>query len=201
MKQNYYILITGVGGQGNILASRVLASAAINEGFSVRVGETYGASQRGGSVVSHVKFGSNVHSPLVPKGYTDVILGFEPLETLRVASEYASPNTEIIVNTRPITSGVPQYPDLNSILDELNKLPSTSYMLNATEEVLNAFGTVRTLNMFMLGVLCGLNILPISQENFEHAIISNVKEKYVNVNIRAFQAGMRKANELKREGE
>lgn len=200
MKNTYYVLIAGIGGQGNILASRILASAAIKEGLSVRIGETYGASQRGGSVVSHVKLGHNVHSPLVPRGYADIILGFEPLETLRIATEYAGFNTKTIVNTRPIISGIFHYPSLDSILKELNQQHGVLYSLNATEEIFNKFGTVRVLNIFMLGIVHGLGILPISRESFENAISSNVREKYVAINLEAFEEGMKKAVELKKKG-
>ncbi len=198
MKGKYYILIAGVGGQGNILASRVLATAAIIEGYSVRIGETYGASQRGGSVVSHVKIGKDVFSPLIPKGYADVILGLEPLEALRIAYNFGNPDTVIISNVKPVPSGIPldSYPNVDSILKELSSLSHKVYVVNATEQVIKTVGTARALNIFMLGCLCGLEVIPLTQKSFEEAIRSVVPPKYVDLNIKAFREGVEAIRKL-----
>ena len=197
-KDTYYILIAGVGGQGNILASRIVATAAIIEGLHVRIGETYGASQRGGSVVSHVKIGRSVYSPLVPRGYADIVIGLEPLETLRVVLQYANRETLVISNTRPIFSGITSYPSVQDILNKLGAVVNKLYAFDATKEVLERIGTARVLNVFMLGCMHGYGIIPVSSRSFEEAISMNVPGKYVDLNMKAFREGVNKIKSLLR---
>ncbi|MCP4683562.1 MAG: indolepyruvate ferredoxin oxidoreductase, partial [Desulfobacterales bacterium] len=122
------LIIAGVGGQGNVLASHIIAYAGIQDGFFVTVGETYGASQRGGSVMSHVRLSSiTQRGPLVPEGQADVIMGLEPAETLRVIADFGNPNTRVIMNPRPVypiwvLSGLAEYPSVEDIINRLEKL-------------------------------------------------------------------------------
>ena len=124
IKDPLNIIICGVGGQGNILASELLAAALVEKGFNTTVGETYGVSQRGGSVMSHVRVSSlHQYGVLIPRGEADIIIGFEPIETLRVAREYGNKSTRIIFDTRPnyplgVLVGEALYPDsaLRSLL-------------------------------------------------------------------------------------
>jgi indolepyruvate ferredoxin oxidoreductase, beta subunit len=134
-KEPLNIIICGVGGQGNILASQVLATAGIKQGLKVSIGETYGASQRGGSVMSHIRFAQSFHpGPLIPKGEADLIVGFEPLETLRVLIDYGKDDTKVISNSRPnyplsVLSGEAKYPDLAIVFDEIKKLAQKAVIL------------------------------------------------------------------------
>jgi indolepyruvate ferredoxin oxidoreductase beta subunit len=122
------LIITGVGGQGNVLASQIVASAGIREGLFVTVGETYGASQRGGPVMSHVRFSEKAQcSPLISEGQADVVVGMEPVEALRVMAEFGSPDTRVILSPRPIfppwvLAGLATYPPIQEILSKLGEL-------------------------------------------------------------------------------
>src|SRR5512135_3720057 len=99
----YNLIITGVGGQGNVLSSQLIGQALVGKGFFVTIGETYGASQRGGSVMSHIRLSSRKQlSPLISRGQADVVLGLEPVEALRVLTVYGNRKTVVLTNTRPI---------------------------------------------------------------------------------------------------
>ena len=122
------IVICGIGGQGNVLASEVVGSAMTDRGYRVAIGETYGASQRGGSVMSHVRVSEDQElSVLIPSGEAHIIIGFEPLETLRMTRKYAGPNTTIVYDPRPVyplgvLQGIQQYPDQEALMAEIAEL-------------------------------------------------------------------------------
>ncbi|RLG57034.1 MAG: indolepyruvate ferredoxin oxidoreductase subunit beta [Candidatus Hydrothermarchaeota archaeon] len=183
------IIITGVGGQGILLASNVLGKAAIYEGYNVIGSETHGMAQRGGSVVSHVRIG-NVFSPLIPKGKADYMLAFEPLEALRNA-EFLNEKSIAIVNTYPIIpttlrGEVWKYPKVEKILTELKKF-SEVMAINASELARKA-GSIKTLNVVMLGALASTNF-PLSEENLKRAIREIVPPKTIEINMKAFELG------------
>lgn len=183
------IIITGVGGQGILLASNVLGKAAIYEGYNVIGSETHGMAQRGGSVVSHVRIG-NVFSPLIPKGKADYMLAFEPLEALRNA-EFLNEKSIAIVNTYPIIpttlrGEVWKYPKVEKILTELKKF-SEVMAINASELARKA-GSIKTLNVVMLGALASTNF-PLSEENLKKAIREIVPPKTIEINMKAFELG------------
>jgi indolepyruvate ferredoxin oxidoreductase beta subunit len=187
------ILIAGVGGQGNLLASRLLARAAMPKGFQATIGETKGASQRSGSVTSHIRFSTAPLGPLIPLKMAHIILGFEPLETLRSARKYSNENTTVIVNPAPVVpmlvaQGLQQYPLLDDIFSELRTLNQDVYVIDATELARDA-GDTLALNVVMLGALSGLSLLPFERKDFVNAIIGRVPEKYRDLNERAFHAG------------
>jgi indolepyruvate ferredoxin oxidoreductase beta subunit len=136
--EEFNLIIAGVGGQGSVLASRMVADAAIMEGYKVRVGETFGAAQRGGAVASHVRIGTKVYGPLVPEDGLDALVGLEPLEALRVGVKYLSPQAVAIVNTRrwfpvDVNVGRAKYPSLEEIEDSLKKLCNKVIMIDATK--------------------------------------------------------------------
>ncbi|RLG60069.1 MAG: indolepyruvate ferredoxin oxidoreductase subunit beta [Candidatus Hydrothermarchaeota archaeon] len=183
------IIITGVGGQGILLASNVLGKAAIYEGYNVIGSETHGMAQRGGSVVSHVRIG-NVFSPLIPKGKADYMLAFEPLEALRNA-EFLNEKSIAIVNTYPIIpttlrGEVWKYPKVEKILTELKKF-SEVMAINASELARKA-GSIKTLNVVMLGALASTNF-PLKEENLKRAIREIVPPKTIEINMKAFELG------------
>lgn len=174
-KMPFNMVIAGVGGQGNILASALTGMAATGAGYKVVVGETYGASQRGGSVMSHVRlFKDNDYGPLVPYGKADLIVAFEPLEALRVASKYAHSETVVIVNTTPVYPvsvilNEADYPDVNSILEALKSLAREVYTVVATALAREA-GDPRVQNIVMINALSKYPGQPVKRSFFDQAL-------------------------------
>ncbi len=187
------ILIAGVGGQGNLLASRLLAAVAIPEGFQITIGETKGVSQRSGSVTSHVRLCRSVLGPLIPLQAAHIILGLEPLETLRLSRKYSNSETSVLVNPNPmvpmlVAQGLQSYPPLERILSELGTLNKAVHLIRATELARDA-GNQIAQNVVMLGALSGLELLPFGRDRFLEVIIGSVSEKHRGLNERAFEAG------------
>lgn len=181
------IVICGVGGQGIILASNVLCSVAFLEGFDVKKSEVHGMAQRGGSVITHVRFGKKVYSPLIEQGTGDFILAFEKLEAIRYA-QYLKKQGTIIVNDREmppmsVLVGAAEYP--KDIEKKLRKQAKT-YFIDATKIALK-LGNIRTVNIILLGVLS--TFLNFKQKSWEEAIKKNIKEKFVDLNVGAFNRG------------
>ncbi len=198
------LIITGVGGQGNILASQLTASAAIREGFYSSIGETYGASQRGGSVMSHVRFSKEFqYGPLIPKGEADLVLGFEPLETLRVLVDYGHDNTHVIFNPRPnypisVLSGQIAYPELDDLFSKMKDLAVDVKVVEGTE-LAKELGTLVAQNVVMVGALAASGLLDISVERFEETVaeVFEDSEKKRDFNMKAFQLGVKGFNEAR----
>jgi len=195
-KEPLNIIICGVGGQGNILASQIVAAAGIKQGLKVSIGETYGASQRGGSVMSHIRFAQSFHpGPLIPKGEADLIVGFEPLETLRVLVDYGKDDTRVIFNTRPnypisVLSGEAKYPELDFILKEIRELSQSAVMLEATELAKKA-GNHLAQNIVMVGALAGSGWVDIPAELFSQVVGELFEDDARrDLNVRAFDAGL-----------
>ncbi len=186
------IIITGVGGQGILLASEILSQAAVQAGFDVKRSEIHGMSQRGGSVNSHIRFGKKIYSPLVMKGECDMLLSFEKMESLRMI-EYANCKTTIIVNTQKInpstvTSGLAVYPE--NIEDLLKSNFKNVIFVDALKLAQEA-GHIRTANIALLGVASKVLDIPI--EIWENAISQRVPERAVEVNLKAFHLGLQMA--------
>lgn len=195
-KEPVNIIICGVGGQGNILASQVVAAAGIKKGLKVSIGETYGASQRGGSVMSHIRFAQSFHpGPLIPKGEADLIVGFEPLETLRVLIEYGKDDTKVISNSRPnypisVLSGEARYPDLDFIFSRIKNLAQSAVILEATELARQA-GNHLAQNLVMVGALAGSGWVDIPVGEYEQVICELfAKGQKRKLNLEAFKAGL-----------
>ncbi|MDO4567828.1 MAG: indolepyruvate oxidoreductase subunit beta [Clostridia bacterium] len=183
------IVIVGVGGQGTLLASKILGTIGLDNGYDVRVSEVHGMSQRGGSVVTYVRLSKDekLHSTIVEQGQADVVLAFENLEALR-ALPYLKPDGTIIVNTQeilpmPVITGQAEYP-ANSL--ELIRSTGNAVELDATE-IAHQCGTYRAANVVMIGVLA--KKLPFTYEQWMSAIEANVKPKFVDVNKEAFRRG------------
>ena len=182
------ILISAVGGQGALLASRILGKLAQNMGLDVKVSEVHGMSQRGGSVVTYVKFGDKIYSPIVEKGSADVILAFEMLEGARYV-DWLKKNGTLIVSTQridpmPVITGATLYPD--NLVSELFKLPIKLYNVDAMELASKA-GNVRATNVVLIGILA--SITTIVKEEWEKAIREVVPAKLLEINLRAFELG------------
>ena len=195
------LIITGVGGQGNILASQIIADVASDEGYYVIVGETYGLSQRGGSVLSHVRLSRGFKcGPLIPSGMADIIIGFEPLETLRVAAQYGNKDTSIILNPRPnypigVLAGDLRYPALEEIIASLRKMVGSVRVVEATE-LANEVGSSLVQNIVMVGCLAGSGLLPFSLKSFEKALKAIFSRDKLKLNKKAFTLGVRAMGSL-----
>ena len=191
--KEFNLIITGVGGQGSVLASHIVAEAAVKRGFRVRVGETFGAAQRGGKVHSHVRIGDDVYGPLCPSRSLDVLLGLEPNETLRLALKYANEETLIITNTRPVPSmdaniGADAYPDVSQLIESLKRLTGNVVSFDATDLAVEA-GNERTMNVVLLGALAASGRLPFGAESLREAVLISVPARTVQVNEAAFDLG------------
>jgi indolepyruvate ferredoxin oxidoreductase beta subunit len=182
------VIFAGVGGQGVILASKVLMEVAMKAGFDVRESEVHGMAQRGGSVECNVRFGDKVYSPLIPKGGADFIIGFEMLEAMRKL-DYLNDNGTLIVNRlqippAPVLSGDIEYPsDIEPWITENVK----NHAFVDTTEELKAIGSSKSLNIMMLGVLS--HYLDFPTNEWHNAIQSQIKEKFIEINISAFDKG------------
>jgi indolepyruvate ferredoxin oxidoreductase beta subunit len=191
--KEFNLIVTGVGGQGSVLASHIVAEAAVEEGFKVRVGETFGAAQRGGKVHSHVRIGEEVYGPLCPSKSLDVLVGLEPNETLRLALKYANKETLIITNTRPVPSmdaniGADNYPEVFQVIDALRRISDRVVSFDATELAVKA-GNERTMNVVILGALASSGKLPFEQESLREAVLGRVPPRTIEVNDAAFNLG------------
>ncbi|MGB3341992.1 MAG: indolepyruvate oxidoreductase subunit beta [bacterium] len=186
-KQTIDIVICGVGGQGIILASNVLCHTAFLEGYDVKKSEVHGMAQRGGSVITHVRIGDKVYSPLIEQGNSDILLAFEKLEAMRYI-HYLKKNGTAIVNDRKIPpmsvlTGAASYPEnIETNLKRYGKI----YYIDA-EKVALKLGNIRTVNIILLGVLS--HLLWFENKSWKVSITKNVKKKFVDLNIAAFNRG------------
>jgi indolepyruvate ferredoxin oxidoreductase, beta subunit len=193
-KNPYNIVITGVGGQGNVMASRVLSNMLVRKGFRVTIGETFGMSQRGGSVMSHIRVSPNaVWSPQIPKGMADLIVALEPVEAIRVLSNFGNPFVKVLVNLRPIypvgvITGEDEYPPEARIREMVVMLSAEAWFLTATDEAIR-LGNPILGNIVMIGAIAGLGVLPIDRELFETVIREGMAAERVEANLRAFAIG------------
>jgi indolepyruvate ferredoxin oxidoreductase beta subunit len=187
------IIIAGVGGQGTILASRVLAQAALNAGLEAKTSETIGMAQREGSVQSHVRIGAAEYGPVIGRNQADILLGFEPAEAQRACS-LVKPSGFGLVNIHPIRPvtvalGSAAYP-LERIQAFLGNQSFPIVFLN-TFEMAAVIGNIKTINAIMLGALAGSGKLPLSKEQVKEALLDLVPERYREINERAFEMGQK----------
>ena len=184
---NKSIMIVGVGGQGSLLASKLLGKLLLSEGLDVKVSEVHGMSQRGGSVVTYVRCGEKVYSPVIDKGGADCIVSFEKLEAARWV-EYLKKDGVIITNTQqidpmPVITGAAEYPE--NILDELSqkvKVDALDALSLATEA-----GSAKAVNIVLMGRLA--KYFDISYDKWIEAIETTVAERFVELNKKAFELG------------
>jgi indolepyruvate ferredoxin oxidoreductase beta subunit len=188
------LIISGVGGQGNVLASQILGRAAIHKGFKVTIGETFGLSQRGGPVMSHVRLsGERNYGPLIPPNMAHVIVGLEPLETYRICREYGNEKTTFIVNSRPVyplnvIAGEAEYPDPEMIRSILNQSGKELFWLNATQKAVDLGGPI-LLNMVMIGALCALPEVPFETTDIRAVLGDFFPQTKLEQNHEALDAG------------
>jgi indolepyruvate ferredoxin oxidoreductase beta subunit len=189
----YSVILAGVGGQGVVLASRLIAQAAMNNGHAARTAETIGMAQRGGCVVSHVRVGEEIHSPLVPKGGADLILGFEPAEAVR-ALPYLKPDGVVITSTkaiRPVTASLTgsDY-DGTEAIAYLKKAAPRLYTIDG-DAIFREAGSSKVLNVALLGAAAALGLVGLTLEDHEKAIRERVAPRFVQMNLAALSAGAR----------
>jgi indolepyruvate ferredoxin oxidoreductase beta subunit len=194
-KEPLNLIIAGVGGQGNVLISRLIGQAMLNDGYKVTIGETFGASQRGGAVTSHVRISKHhQYGALIPEEQADLILGLEPIETLRHLALCGSPGTYVITNTRPIypmcvATGEAQYPTLDHIKQSMNELARKAWYINASEIALN-LGVSLLTNIVMAGALAGLKIMALKPDRVEEQLKAIFQKEKLTLNLRAFRTGL-----------
>ena len=185
------ILICGVGGQGTVLASKIIAASAMAEGNTVHSAETIGMAQRGGPVTSHVRVGDEAYSPLIPFGKADLILGFEPSEVVRNI-RYLSADGLAVVNTtavKPVTESLARSGYDGSEMEEYLKKNVRCIFVDGEEECKKA-GSAKFLNIILLGVATGSGQLGLSTETVLSETAKRVPAKFKEANIRAFQNGV-----------
>lgn len=182
------IALVGVGGQGILLASEVISRAAMLSGSDVKKSEVHGMAQRGGSVISQVRIGEKVYSPLIPEGETDFLVSFELLESLRYADSLAEGGIALINRQiiTPVTVSSGQQPWVEDIEDRIGRAFPNNRIVDALQ-MARDLGNIRTVNMIMTGILSCL--LEIEQSIWEQAVAELVPPKHREVNIKAFSAG------------
>ena len=181
------IMIVGVGGQGTLLASRILGNTVIGEGYDVKLSEVHGMSQRGGSVVTYVKYGEEVFSPIIGEGEADIILAFEMLEAYR-ALPYLKKDGVMIANTQnispmPVITGAMQYPD--NIAEKLGEKINL-VKVDALEKAKEA-GNIKAVNVVLIGVMA--KNTDIAYDKWIETIKTTVPEKFLEANLKAFDLG------------
>lgn len=182
------VMIVGVGGQGTLLASRILGNVAMAEGFDVKMSEVHGMSQRGGSVVTYVKYGDKVYSPIISEGEADIILSFEELEAYRWLS-YLKDGGTLVVNTQqidpmPVITGAAKYPE--NIVEKLKAKADGIISVDALA-LANEAGNSKAVNVVLLGLLAKNS--DIEKEKWVQAVKETVPAKFLEINLKAFELG------------
>lgn len=188
----YTIQIVGVGGQGVLLASMVLGNAAMESGFDVAMSEVHGMAQRGGSVMSTVRFGDSVISPLEASGCADLIMGFEPTETVRSLPQ-GNKDTTVLMNLDPVfpamvSAGLEKYPEIDDLVSAVEAVNGHLITLDATKIALEA-GKAVVANAVMIGAVAAVEGFPLKKEVLLEALKAQVPPKALDLNVKAFEMG------------
>jgi indolepyruvate ferredoxin oxidoreductase beta subunit len=193
------IIICGVGGQGVVLMSELLGHAVVREKLSIRGSEVLGMAQRGGSVVSNIRIGSEFHAPLVPEGRCDIMVVLEPSEALRNI-KYLSGSSLVILNTRriiPFTVFIDKstYPELEIVIKKLNEVADNVIAIDASQ-IAEESGSLLSTNIAMLGALFGIGRIPVDVETMKAVIRKKLPARTMITNIKAFDLGYATVNRL-----
>lgn len=189
MKKVKNVLLSGVGGQGTVLASKILSAGLIDAGYDVKMSEVHGMAQRGGSVTTQVRYGEKVHSPILGKGDVDVLVSFETMEALRYL-DFLKPDGKLVVNdyempSAPILTGRVDYPE-NIIDDIKEKVDAT--VIKAVD-IARGLGNEKVMNVVLLGAL--IKALQLENDiDWEKIVSQQVKPKFIEINIKALKEGM-----------
>ncbi|MBQ1302446.1 MAG: indolepyruvate oxidoreductase subunit beta [Firmicutes bacterium] len=182
------ILLVGVGGQGTILASKILSTALVSAGYDVKMSEVHGMAQRGGSVTTQIRYGEKVYSPIIGRGEADVMVCFEKMEALRWL-DFVKPDGKLVINdyeipSAPILVGKEPYPE--GIIEDLSAKTEVSVFKAA--DIARELGNPKTMNIVLLGAL--VKAMGIEDMDWDNFISMNVKKGFEELNIKAFRAGM-----------
>ncbi len=194
MKDSINTIITGVGGQGNVLAAKLFAAASLVDGWEVSVGDVYGLSQRGGSVASHIRCSrKRAMPPLIPERSLDLLLAFEPLEALRILTQYGNKQTIVVTNNQAVApigvqAGRFAYPDINEIHALIKNMSRRVFWISGTK-IAKDLGNIQLLNTVMTGALFAAGQVVFQAELFEDQIHKTISQGYVSKNIDAFRQG------------
>ena len=190
MNNNINVLITGIGGQGIIMASDILAEAAMLQGLDVKKTDAIGMAQRGGSVISHLRFGQSVSSPLIPLGEADIILGMEKLEAFRFGNFLKTAGTVLVndygVPPMSLVEGSGDYPDNAALTACIAHITPKVYFVDGIRNA-KSLGNLRTLNVFLLGAISGF--LPLGEESWKGALKNKLPSRVLEINLQAFKIG------------
>ncbi len=183
------LLLVGVGGQGTILASKILSAGLVDAGYDVKMSEVHGMAQRGGSVTTQVRFGKKVYAPIIGKGQADILVSFEAMEAIRWL-EYLNPKGKAVVNeyeipSAPILMGNADYPE--GVIEKIKEKVDTN-VLDAGK-IAEDLGNSKTMNIVLLGAL--VKAMNLTDIDWEKAIRESVKEQFIDINIKAFNEGMK----------
>lgn len=184
-------LLCGVGGQGTVLASRILAQAAMNKGLRVRTAETIGMAQRGGCVVSHVRMGDEVPSSLIPLKKADIIIGFEPGETVRCLP-YLKENGVVITCRKIVAPVTASLSGMNYNAEEMIdflKEKVQNLILIDSEKICNECGSAKVTNVALLGAVANCNVLPVEADDIKNTLTQKIKPAFIEMNLKAFSMG------------
>ena len=188
------ILICGVGGQGTVLASRIIAASAMDEGYTVHSAETIGMAQRGGSVTSHVRIGEEAFSPLIPAGGADLMIAFEPSEAVRNIKSL-SRDALVIVNSVPVKPSSGGESGYDGKAETAYLQSKCRCIIVDSESMCRPFGSSRFFNVAVLGTAVGAGELGMSEDTIREEIRRNVPERFLEKNLAAFEAGIAKGKE------
>jgi len=201
--KEFNIVLAGVGGQGTLLAAEALGIAALKDDLNVRVSEIHGMAQRGGAVLTTVRIGPGVLAPTVLEGQADVLVGFEPIETLRTL-KYASERTLVVMSLERIppvelTFRNATYPSVEEIVEKLRLFTNSVVLVDAARLAKDA-GSSLTRNVVLLGAVAGTGKLPVKRQSLLEAVRELVPAKHLDVNLRAFDLGWESVSEKKLSG-
>lgn len=188
------LIICGVGGQGNILLSDLISSTLAKKGYHVTVAETFGVAQRGGAVFSSVRISQNrACGPLIPEGKAHLVLGLEPLETLRTLQKYGNPETVCVTNTYPflpigVLARKEEYPDRDELEKTIKVLSKAAWFIDATSIALGLGARIAT-NIVMLGALISSGQLPLTKKDIEDEMRDTFPPQRIELNIKALELG------------
>ncbi|TFF84245.1 hypothetical protein EU524_01290 [Candidatus Thorarchaeota archaeon] len=206
MKDPFNILVAGVGGQGNLVCGRVLAEAAVLDQLRPVVGDTFGASRRGGGVTTHVRIGTRDWGPLIPAGEVDILLGLETMETYRAASALGGMKTAVVVAdtripTPDVSAGKHEYAPFEAYIRELSEVCEHEAPLVypvRTAQALENLSSPRVLNVYMIGVMAAIQDGPPSQQTIERTVKAIFDED--SENVEAVRLGFEHGKEIGPEG-
>ncbi|TET66730.1 MAG: indolepyruvate ferredoxin oxidoreductase [Dehalococcoidia bacterium] len=189
------LVISGVGGQGNIMLSRLIGRSLLSKGYFVTIGETLGVAQRGGAVMSNVRISEKMpFGPLIPEGKAHIILSLEPLEALRMLVRYGNPKVTTITNFHPlfpvsVLSRKDRYPDYDALKKTIIELSESAWFVDATDMGLKLEAPI-VANVIMLGALIGINSIPLTKKDIEEEIESSFTSDRVELNLKALKIGI-----------